>query len=54
MGFMCSSYTLHPVRWIVLFDKSIFNMRRIIYNVCFLVEKSIFMEVVILTITTDI
>lgn len=45
---------IHPVRWIVLFDKSIFNTGRIIYSVCFLVEKSIYMEILILAIVLDI
>lgn len=52
-GFMCSPYTPHPVRWSVLFDKSISNTGRIIYSVCFLVEKSIFMEILIPAITID-
>lgn len=51
---MCPLYILHSLRWIVLFDKSIFNIGRIIYNVCFLVEKSIFMEILILAIKIDI
>lgn len=51
---MCSLYPFHSVRWIVLFDKSIFNIGRIIHNVRFLVGKSIFMEILILAITIDI
>lgn len=50
----CSLYTFYPVRWIVFFAKSIVNMGRIIYNICFLVKKSIFTKILILAIIIDI
>jgi hypothetical protein len=54
IGFMCFPYTLIPVRWNVHFDKSIFNIERIIYKACLLEEKSISMEILSLVITIDI
>lgn len=44
MGFVCSPYALFLVRWIVHFNKSIFNLGRIIYHVCYLVVKFLFLK----------